>query len=36
MTDGYRPLRRPVAERGFDTEPGVYQWDDDRQRYTAS
>jgi putative long chain acyl-CoA synthase len=36
MTDGFRPLKRPVAERGFDTEPGVYAWDDERQRYEVA
>jgi putative long chain acyl-CoA synthase len=36
MTDGFRPLKRPIVERGFDTEPGVYAWDDDRQRYVAT
>ena len=33
MTDGFRPLKRPIAARGFDTEPGVYAWDDDAARY---
>jgi acyl-CoA synthetase (AMP-forming)/AMP-acid ligase II len=35
MTDGFRPLKRPIAARGFDTEPGVLQWDEERQRYQA-
>jgi putative long chain acyl-CoA synthase len=36
MTDGFRPLKRPIAERGFDTEAGVYAWDDDHRRYTPA
>jgi putative long chain acyl-CoA synthase len=36
MTDGFRPLKRPVAARGFDTEPGVLAWDDDTLRYAPA
>jgi putative long chain acyl-CoA synthase len=36
MTDGFRPLKHPIAERGFDTEPGVYAWDDETLRYVPA
>jgi len=36
MTDGFRPLKRPIAARGFDTEPGVYAWDPDHGRYVPA
>jgi putative long chain acyl-CoA synthase len=33
MTDGYRPLKRPAKDLGFDRGPDVYAWDAAHKRY---
>ena len=33
MTDGYRPLKKPVKELGFERGPDVYAWDAAHKRY---
>jgi putative long chain acyl-CoA synthase len=36
ITDGYRPIKRPVAALGFAPGPGVYSWDNRAQRLVES
>ncbi len=36
MTEGYRPLKRPVKDLGFAPGPDVYVWDPDRTIYRRS
>jgi putative long chain acyl-CoA synthase len=33
MTDGYRPLKRPAKDLGFERGPDVYAWDAAHRRY---
>lgn len=33
MTDGHRPLKKPVKDLGFDRGPDVYAWDAAHKRY---
>jgi putative long chain acyl-CoA synthase len=33
MTDGYRPLKKPIRDLGFAPGPDVYAWDDATRRY---
>ena len=33
MTDGYRPLKKPVRELGFERGPDVFAWDAAARRY---
>jgi putative long chain acyl-CoA synthase len=33
MTDGYRPLKKPIRDLGFAAGPDVYAWDPATRRY---
>ena len=33
MTDGFRPLKRPIRDAGFADDPRVWAWDPAVERY---